>query len=367
MCDWLQHGGWFDGTSYKKYLACVRGSLLKSKSNVSEKDADIGPDEPPPLSFKTGKYPENFENIVKVFDTYVNYYISNYNDLIDYIDKNIPSPVEIFAKTDSKEFNADDFKIPHPKMKRNMQLTSNELFQYAARLQADIAAYDTVADMMDKDTLATWEPQSEYDYPPLMEKSDDIKKIATKIQHIEVKLNALLKHLGKNENDFDALLNLEGTEKLMCIFKTFISSVGRKPKGGKNFTIGQLDDELGNMVICAPVEVENSRLAQMITDFYLKKDNCAYIQIEDKAYIFDERHNPLGLQDLPLFKDAVTKFVVKMFVSDSLKNIRLRISAVKPDKNIYAGKTSLSFVPSHPDFICKVLKKPIEVRTKLNA
>ena len=79
--------------------------------------------------------------------------------------------------------------------------------------------------------------------------------------------------------------------------------------------------------------------------------------------MFDVRHNPLDLQNLPMFKDTVTKFIVHLSITDDLKRINLCISAIEPDKTIYDGTVKLSFVPNQADFICKVLKKPIEVHT----
>ena len=149
----------------------------------------------------------------------------------------------------------------------------------------------------------------------------------------------------------------------MYFFKLFISSTGRKTKG-KNPVLFADSDKLGNMAICAPVVVENSRLAQMITDFYVKKDKCAYIQIEDQAYQFDERHNPLGLSGMPIFKESLTRFAVGFTISDDLKKIRLDVKALAPEKSVFNGKWHVSFVPSHANFICKVLKKPIEVVIK---
>ena len=81
-------------------------------------------------------------------------------------------------------------------------------------------------------------------------------------------------------------------------------------------------------------------------------------------YLFDERHNPLGIQDLSIFKEVMTKFKVGLGISDDLSTIRLEVAALRPDKQLLHKHASLSFVPSHPNFICKALKKPIKVRLK---
>ena len=81
-------------------------------------------------------------------------------------------------------------------------------------------------------------------------------------------------------------------------------------------------------------------------------------------HLFDERHNPLGIENLPVFKDVMTTFIVSLVVSDKLDKIKLSVTAVEPEKSAYAGKSMVSFVERHPDYICKVLKHPIEVTTK---
>ena len=48
-------------------------------------------------------------------------------------------------------------------------------------------------------------------------------------------------------------------------------------------------------------------------------------------HLFDERHNPLGIERLPVFKDAVTEFRVALLVTDKLDSIRLSVEALKPD------------------------------------
>ena len=112
---------------------------------------------------------------------------------------------------------------------------------------------------------------------------NELNKIAHALRKIEIKLNALLKSIGKKPGDYAALEGISNSKKLKYFFKLFLSSVGRKANG-KNPDLFVDSDKMGNLVICKPVVLENSRLAQMITDFYVKKDKCAYIQIADRIY-----------------------------------------------------------------------------------
>lgn len=110
------------------------------------------------------------------------------------------------------------------------------------------------------------------------------------------------------------------------------------------------------MLVCNDVLVEDGSLGRMITEFYVNTDGCAYIQIRDRVYIFDERFNPLGLQNLPLFKDAVTKFRVAVRISDKLSRIFLDIRAVEPEDSVFAGKAYLSFRKSDSNYVAKKIK-----------
>ena len=75
-------------------------------------------------------------------------------------------------------------------------------------------------------------------------------------------MNALLKHLKKNENDFNALLSIEPKDKLKYFFKLFLSSVGRKAKNASsNPLLSQDAGKLGNMMLCPETIVENTHLA----------------------------------------------------------------------------------------------------------
>lgn len=352
LCYWLKNGGMFDGTADREWLKNVQKHMMK----VNEDDV---PDDLPNeltngLTFQNGTYPDNFKFIAQVFDRYVQYYIDGYNDLIDYMIENAPDALKAvhnFAGDDDA-FDADDFKIPHKKMKRGKELLSNELLQYVNRMQAGTAAFKDVADECNA------EIDDEHDVP--LDTGEDVHRVANNIRRIELKLNALLDYFGYEAGDYAAFSKLDPKKKLMYFFKLFISSSGRK-KNGKNPVLAGDSDQMGNMVICTPVVMKNSRLAQMITDFYVKKDGCAYIQIADRAYQFHEKHNPLGLDNLPIFKDCLTEFEVTFYVTDKLDKIKLGVRAIEPDDATFSGTDHLSFVPKDANFICKVLKKPIEV------
>ncbi len=64
---------------------------------------------------------------------------------------------------------------------------------------------------------------------------------------------------------------------------------------------------------------------------------------------------------MPIFKDCMTYFEVSFSVSDKLDAISLHVTALEPSKSMLSGTSHLSFVPKDADFLCKALKKPIEV------
>ena len=351
LCFWIDKGDWFDGTADREWEKAVSTQMMKLSEDETFDEIDFTKG----LSFQSGEYPKNFKFISEVFDRFVDYYISEYNELIDYLIDNAPDALKAvhnFAGDDNA-FDADDFKIPHKKMKRSDDLLSNELLKYVTKMQAGTAAFKAVADEVNADAEDGMR----------INDGHDVNKVAHSIRRIELKLNALLKHLGCKPGDYAALKNIDPIDKLKYFFQLFVSSTGRK-SGGKNIDLPDDSDKFGNMVICKPVIVENSRLAQMITDFYVKKDGCAYIQIADRVYLFHEKHNPLGIEGLPIFKECMTRFEVRFFVSDRLDKIKLSIIAQEPDSQSFSGSTSISFVQSDSNFICKALKKPIEVHTK---
>lgn len=107
------------------------------------------------------------------------------------------------------------------------------------------------------------------------------------------------------------------------------------------------------MEICSQVKVKNSRLAQMITDFYTKKDNCKYIQISDVIFIFDKKDNPLAIKSLPVFAEHIDSYTVKMLVNDALTSIRLQVFADPIDKKQLSGLNVVSFKQSDSNYVGK--------------
>lgn len=67
----------------------------------------------------------------------------------------------------------------------------------------------------------------------------------------------------------------------------------------------------------------------MITDYYVDKDDCAYVQVADSIMQFKEDFNPLCLPKMPIFEEAITKYKINILVNDNLTKISLHIKALK--------------------------------------
>lgn len=264
------------------------------------------------------KWPDDFKNFAKVFDTYCKFYIDKYNSLVD----------KLFLIFESDELDKDYFKIRSHKANRK-----DNAFKTIAILQMEI----------EEQHLKIFDQQA----------FDDL---VSAILTIEKKLNALLQALGKSDAQISDLLELEDKHKTKYFFKLFISSVGRK-RAGQDFNDLSEEDELGNMQLCSSVVMKTRELAEMITAFYVKKDHCAYIQIGDRIYQFDEKFNPFKLERLPIFKDILDTFAIRISISDDLSSIRLHISAIEPDKNKLNKFNWLSFKKNDKNFIEKEVDK----------
>lgn len=96
------------------------------------------------------------------------------------------------------------------------------------------------------------------------------------IEKIEIKLNVLLKTLGYDSNQVNKVKSLPNSDKTKYFFKMFISSVGRKRGDAVANSLAKVD-ELGNLEICSLSNFKSAELATLITNFYVKKDNCQYI------------------------------------------------------------------------------------------
>jgi len=183
--------------------------------------------------------------------------------------------------------------------------------------------------------------------------------IIQQIKKIETKLTTLLKNVGKDPNDFSGLNDIPKKEQLKYFFQMFLSSTGRK-KNGKSMLLRDFDED-GNMQICPEYEQDNSKLGQMITDFYVKKDNCAYVQIANAVYQFEKDFNPLAIPNLPMFKEHFAKFSIKMIVSDQLDKISLHIKALENDKNDLSKFNVVSFIEKDNNYVGKFFKNGITI------
>ena len=117
-------------------------------------------------------------------------------------------------------------------------------------------------------------------------------------------------------------------------------------------------DKLGIMEICKKTRFENYNIAKKIADFYVLKDNCAYIQIADTIFMLDPDYDPLNLQFAPLFVDSMNQFEAKISVSDDLSEIRLHLRCVQP-QNLVGDQ--MSFVQSDSNYVAKMFKNGIEI------
>ena len=264
------------------------------------------------------KWPDDFQNFAKVFDTYCQFYIDKYNSLVD----------KLFLQFESRALDKSYFKIRSHKANRK-----DNAFKTITILQMEI----------EEQHLKIFDQQA----------FDDI---VSAILTIERKLNALLQALGKSDSQISDLLSLEDKYKTKYFFKLFISSVGRK-RAGQDFNDLSEEDELGNMQLCSSIVLKTKELAEMITAFYVKKDHCAYIQIGDMIYQFDEKFNPFKLEKLPIFKDILDTYAIRISISDDLSSIRLHISAIEPDKSKLSKFSKLSFKKNDKNFIAKEVKK----------
>lgn len=274
-------------------------------------------------------FPNNAKALVKVFDKYCEHYIEKYNSLMDQIyntyggNKFMDGVNQFYIDdhTENGDFKGTFFNVDY----------MMELF-YARNDHHESLGNKTY----------------KIDEQKMMALSDELKTI-------EVKFTRILQSAGLDEKNACQLYNLDDIDKLRYFFSAFVSSVGKKARGAQASPLLGNDlekDSLGNMQVCPEVLVENSRLGQMITDFYQKKDKCIYVQIMDTVYAFSEEHNIFQIPGLPVFKDVLTKFLVKITVSDNLENMRLHIRAVEPEGDV---SRKLSFKADDENFVGKKL------------
>lgn len=144
MCYWLKNSDTFDGTFDREWLATVAPHMMKL--NEEDKLSSLRKD----ISFKTGCYPENFRDIAEVFDKYVKYYESRYDDLMKYMAQNMPSDLMLCCKSIDRDFTLDDFEKNGHRLSRGQVLKSSDLFKFIAKTDADALVYSKLADDMNK-------------------------------------------------------------------------------------------------------------------------------------------------------------------------------------------------------------------------
>lgn len=263
-------------------------------------------------------YPDDFQAFVKVYDGYCDFYIEKYNTLIEQLFKLFDNDVGL---------DINDFKILSHK-----ENSKANVFKKTALLKA-----------LAEGRQIKVHNQSKFNI------------LLSAIEKIEIKLNVLLQTLGYDSNQINKVKSLPNSDKAKYFFKMFISSVGRKQRDAIANSLTKVD-ELGNMEICNLSNFKSAELAKLITNFYVKKDNCQYIQIADIIYQLDKKLNSLSLPDLPLFTDYLTSFSIKLSINNDLDHIGLHIKAFEPDKALLSKKKLLSFKQDDANYISKAIR-----------
>ena len=263
-------------------------------------------------------YPDDFQVFVKVYDGYCDFYIEKYNTLIEQLFKLFDNDIGL---------DINDFKILSHKENSKANVFKKTALLKALAQEQQIKIHD----------------QGKFDI------------LLNAIEKIEIKLNVLLQTLGYDSNQINKVKSLSNSDKTKYFFKMFISSVGRKRGDAVANSLAKVD-ELGNLEICSLSKFKSVELAKLITNFYVKKDNCQYIQIADTIYQLDKKLNSLNLPDLPLFTDYLTNFSIKLSINDDLDHIGLHIRALEPDKAVLSKCKLLSFKQDDANYISKAIR-----------
>jgi len=273
-----------------------------------------------------------------------------YNDAILYIfDHHIGQWVD-------QPFESDDFLIKTRTSGSDLTKGSvfNTLDSLVKRLHSEYEYWESLPDDVKFDIRQPFDPDDSRFYSSI----DNIKKI-------EAKIDVILKAQGKTMADANSLLSVPNAEKLTTFFTMFLSATKRKKHGAdyNEVLTNTIADygEKGIMRLCSEVTLETDTLAQMITDFYVEHDRCAYIQIADTVYQFDKDINPLALEGLPIFKEHLTNYTVVLLVSDDLKRISLQVTCNPPDEAELKKHTLVSFKERDKNYVTKVLK-PVDFK-----
>lgn len=275
----------------------------------------------------SGTFPNDTDILVKIFDGYVNHYIDKYKSLVEQL-------YDTFEDSSSLDSPDEKFEL-----------------EYDYR-DNPLDAFDQVDSIIE--CFYAYQYQI-INYVGATSELDEIKmfKIADELKTIETKLYRIMNKIGVK--DPKKLLELGNSTKLQYFFAAFISTVGRKTKNGKSL-LNLRKDELGNLEICPPIIVKNSRLAQMICDYYLYKDHCIYIQIDDTLYALDKNYNLFNIPNIPCFNDVMTSFTVALHVKHDLSQIELHIKANDVDKSKISSYESISLKLNDKNFIGKKFK-----------
>ena len=269
------------------------------------------------------QFPDNVDALIKIFDTYVKYYEEKYDSLswqlYDVLEDNgLDDPEDYLMIGDSGE--------------RSVSETFNGVNWFL-------------------DCIYMWkEKTSNFDDKQLKLDEKKMMALADEMKIIEAKISRILDKT--HTSNAKELLNLPKSDKLRYFFAAFLSSTGHK-KNGKHELVALQQDKLGNMVICPGVDVESNKLAKMICDYYMKKDNCIYIQVDDTIYALSKNYNLFQLPDIPCFEDFMTRFSIGLIVSYDMSKISLHIKAYEPDKSSFSGHQQLSFKQHDTNFVGK--------------
>ena len=270
------------------------------------------------------QFPQNADSILKVFDLYVAHYIQRYDSLVD----QILDSYEGRMLLQRDEYTISDIR----------DATIDDVFYAVNQLMGAFYQWNDYQDSLGGE-------QYHIDKEKMIALSDELKTIEVKLTKIMDKARLSKPH---------DLLKMSQGDKLRYFFAAFVSSVGRK-KNDKHGLVGATQDELGNMQVCPPIDVEDRKLAEIICKYYVKKDHCVYMQIGDQVYSLAVGYNLFNLPGLPCFLDELNKFVVTLVVKDDLSKIQLHIRAIDPK---LAGRFDLvSFRQKDLHYIGKKFKR----------
>lgn len=301
---------------------------IKTDSELKEFSKKLG---------KLSVFPDDFKQLEEVFDLYLNYYIDRYNEIVERILSYVADEDKHMLDHLRDRFCLRDFDDEEEVM--------SGIEELALVLTSDLPL------IMD---LSKGEDGLYYFQLPDKQAQDEIGVLRDEVLRIETKFNAILDANGKEHYNFAALKKIVGSKKLKYLYSLFIGAQKRK-NARKEFFM----DEIGNMVVFKLDDVELPELSKKICQFYLVHGKCHYIQVDDCIFALDKEHNALGLKDLPQFEESITRFNVALVVSDDLKEVSLKVFAVKPDSGRIDGE-QYSFRQQDANYVGKK-HEPVKV------